>query len=441
MEAAWWWWWLGILLKGLLGTTFLALAGFVGLPLVLAAITVCRGNCPSSQKKPILSSLYVGRVWHTRFLPKHHAFQYPLFLFALDLEEVDDLFSDQLWPLSLLVKFRNIDHLKNGEGKEEESIHHDDDDDGGVVVAERRHEIAHRVLRLVAEKTKNSFQPTLETHRVILVTHLCYYGYCFNPVSFYYVQEKQKSASNNSLVAVVGEVSNTPWNEMHCYVLHPESTDNVKVKVKVKKNRVDNNDSSVINYQFPKRFHVSPFMEMTFIYDWTFTNFQLDNNNQSNSSSTTTTNNNDEDDQHHATNGDPLRVVTIMKKRGDDKEEDDKVHFAAKFECFHCGLTPTRVAYQLIQYPIYCAIIQIWIHYEAFWLFVKGIVFVPHPKDSNTTASRIIGSIMTPLFALKDFWVEQTRMTSSNVNNNNKAATSNSLDDPSGSKNNKPKTN
>lgn len=354
MEAAWWF---GILLKGLLGAAILALAGFVGIPLVLAAITVWRGKTPS---KPTVSSLYVGRVWHTRFLPKHHGFQYPLFLFALDLEEVDDLFFDQLWPLCLIVKFRNEDHLKNGEGCKE-----------SIPRGVERHEIAHRVLRLVAEKTKGSCQPTLETYRVILVTHLCYYGYCFNPVSFYYLQDK----ASNKLVAVVGEVSNTPWNEMHCYVLHPESSDNVQVKADA------HNDS--VNYQFPKRFHVSPFMEMNFTYDWTFTNFQLD----------ASTN----DGIHDS---DSLRVLTVMK-RG-----EKEVHFTAKFECLRHGMNPTRIAWQLIQYPIYCAIIQIWIHYEAFWLFVKGVVFVPHPKDSNTAASQIIGAIMTPLFALKD-WVDQ----------------------------------
>ena len=49
-------------------------------------------------------------------------------------------------------------------------------------------------------------------------------------------------------------------------------------------------------------------------------------------------------------------------------------------------------------------IIQIWIHYEALWLFVKGVTFIPHPDASETTASRIIATIMTPFFAIQEWW-------------------------------------
>ncbi len=48
-----------------------------------------------------------------------------------------------------------------------------------------------------------------------LLTHLRYFGYCFNPVSFYYCYDP----SGQDIVAVVAEVTNTPWGERHCYVL------------------------------------------------------------------------------------------------------------------------------------------------------------------------------------------------------------------------------
>ena len=57
---------------------------------------------------------------------------------------------------------------------------------------------------------------------------------------------------------------------------------------------------------------------------------------------------------------------------------------------------------------MYCVIIQIWIHIEAFWLFLKGVEFIPHPKGSETAASRIIATAMTPLFALTD-WLSQKK--------------------------------
>lgn len=86
----------------------------------------------------------------------------------------------------------------------------------------------------------------------------------------------------------------------------------------------------------------------------------------------------------------------------------DVRQFTANVDIFPIPFTPFRLAWQLIQFPFYCAIIQVWIHIEAFWLFKKGVAYQPHPEGSETTASRLIGSIMTPLFALKD-WIESFR--------------------------------
>jgi DUF1365 family protein len=44
--------------------------------------------------------------------------------------------------------------------------------------------------------------------RILLLTHLAYFGYCFNPVSFYYVYDE---AAPQQVQTVVAEVSNTPW--------------------------------------------------------------------------------------------------------------------------------------------------------------------------------------------------------------------------------------
>lgn len=351
--------WISLFLKAFLALLAVLIGIFVGLPLILAEVTRQRNRL----RKDTTSSLYVGRVWHTRLIPKKHAFNYPLFVFALDLEEVEDLFTTQLWPLSLIVDFRNIDHLKNDEGLLGENGNGNDKPE--------QHAIAKRVIRLVAQKTKHQFQPTLQTHRVLIVTHLCYYGYCFNPVSFYYLQDK----ATDKLSVVVAEVSNTPWNEMHCYVLHKNSTDDVQVK------EVNEN---TINYKFPKKFHVSPFMEMDYLYDWTFHNFVLESQKED-----------------VGKNDASLKASASMKR-------DTKIHFTAKMEVFRKGIHPYTIAWQLISYPVYCFIIQLWIHYEAFWLFVKGIVFVPHPNDAETAVSRVIAAVMTPIFAFKD-WLAQIR--------------------------------
>jgi len=257
--------------------------------------------------------------------------------------DLSDNFQDQLYPLSMIMSLRESDHYKNNEG-----------DDGSL---------AQRTINLVATKTNNKFKPNLDTHSVKLLTHLSYYGYCFNPVSFYYLQSKQTS----KIEAIVAEVSNTPWNEMQCYVLHKDSTDMKTVQPGRPKKILEG-----INYVFQKTFHVSPFMDMEHVYDWTFWEFIHEKQ-------------------------DPLCVSTSMKK-------GDQLWFNAYLEMLPRGLHPYTLAWQLISYPMFCLLIQLWIHYEAFFLFAKGVSYVPHPEGSETTASLIIGRMMVPFFAVKDWF-------------------------------------
>ncbi len=79
---------------------------------------------------------------------------------------------------------------------------------------------------------------------VWLLTQPSLLGRSFNPVSFYFVE------SEGALVSIVAHITNTPWDESHCYVL-AQNADNV--------------------WQFDKRFHVSPFLPMDIRYRWCFT--------------------------------------------------------------------------------------------------------------------------------------------------------------------------
>jgi DUF1365 family protein len=76
---------------------------------------------------------------------------------------------------------------------------------------------------------------------VRLLTHMRYFGYCFNPISIYYCHGR-----DGELEHVVLEVSNTPWKERHCYVLPAAA------------GRTD--------CEFDKAFHVSPFLPMDMRY-------------------------------------------------------------------------------------------------------------------------------------------------------------------------------
>jgi hypothetical protein len=81
-----------------------------------------------------------------------------------------------------------------------------------------------------------------------LLTQLRYAGIEMNPVSFYYCFD----VSGRHLEALVAEVKNTPWGEMHCYVipLDPEA------------------EGEIAQARTPKEFHVSPFMPMNLGYAW-----------------------------------------------------------------------------------------------------------------------------------------------------------------------------
>lgn len=67
------------------------------------------------------------------------------------------------------------------------------------------------------------------------------------------------------------QVSNTPWNEMHCYVLDPR-TKGVKAVLTGDKGKGERGGEGGRrwNFVFQKEFHVSPFMEMDHTYDWDF---------------------------------------------------------------------------------------------------------------------------------------------------------------------------
>jgi DUF1365 family protein len=86
---------------------------------------------------------------------------------------------------------------------------------------------------------------------VRLLTHLRYFGHCFNPVAFYYCF----AADGRTLETIVAEVSNTPWGERHMYVLSGSDAESVREEKR---------------FAFKKAFHVSPFLAMDMDYAWRF---------------------------------------------------------------------------------------------------------------------------------------------------------------------------
>jgi DUF1365 family protein len=70
-------------------------------------------------------------------------------------------------------------------------------------------------------------------------------------VTFYYCYD----GSGTRVETIAAEITNTPWNERHAYVLRVGSGSTGK---------------AALRFRFAKRFHVSPFMPMEAQYDWRF---------------------------------------------------------------------------------------------------------------------------------------------------------------------------
>ena len=169
------------------------------------------------------SYLYEGTLTHRRFGPRDHAFQYRLYMAYLDLDELDRACPNE-WIRSerfAWASFLRSDHVGNPTERLTESI-----------------------KKLVYSKIGISVNGPIR-----LLTQLRTWGYYFSPLNMYYCFE----ADGTTLIAIVAEVSNTPWDEKHLYVLWEG-------------NQLPSGEA--LKYRHQKAFHVSPFMSMDHMYDW-----------------------------------------------------------------------------------------------------------------------------------------------------------------------------
>lgn len=184
-------------------------------------------NSSANTNPQLASAVYEGTVRHQRHAPHPHAFTYRMAQLYLDLDEVEQVFARRwLWSTTHrnLAQFRRSDYLGPPELP--------------LVEAVRQ-----RVEQATGSRPVGPIR---------LLTHLRYAGMVFNPVSFYYCY----APDGKTLVAVLAEITNTPWKQRHAYVLPIESAQW---------------QGRTLHWTFPKTFHVSPFMQMDCEYDWRFT--------------------------------------------------------------------------------------------------------------------------------------------------------------------------
>lgn len=170
--------------------------------------------------KAIKSAIYSGKLRHRRFFPKSHEFTYDACMFYLDLEELPQLFEkNKFWSFNRfnLGWFNRKDYFG----------------DASIPLDQAIRNYVKQELGYCPEGS------------ICLLTQLRVWGFCFNPVSFYFIFDKDASVPK----FILAEVNNTPWNQRHAYLLACD-------------------EKGKVNTDFKKQFHVSPFNPIDMQYHW-----------------------------------------------------------------------------------------------------------------------------------------------------------------------------
>jgi DUF1365 family protein len=254
------------------------------------------------------SRLYTGQVGHQRLIPVAHSFRYSMFFLYLDLAELGILFADRwLWSVEgpNWASFRRSDHLRPATLPLDCAV---------------RDEVGRQL----------GFRPG---GPVRLLTHLSYLGYCFNPISIYYLFAED----GRTLEAVLTEIHNTPWGEEYLRAFDAGNGPR---------------DGEWFPFTLDKEFHVSPFMPMDLSYDWRFT-----------------------------CPGERLAVRMTSLHGGAQM-------FSASLQLQQRALTGANLAGALLRWPFITSKVIAAIYWQALRLKLKGVPFCPHPEQLDVRKGR-----------------------------------------------------
>ncbi|KTD40533.1 hypothetical protein Lpar_1850 [Legionella parisiensis] len=248
--------------------------------------------------------IFTGHVRHRRFFSKRHQFSYKLFMFCFDLANINTTFKD--------IKHVSIEKFN--------------------WFSFRRKNYLNEVTIPLDEYARQLVMNRCGIYpkgKIYLLTQLSCLGYCFNPISIYFIFDKHEQ----NLEYLILEVTNTPWGERHNYVL--------KYSAKPK--------NEIYSYQFEKELHVSPFMSMNYTYKL---NLKLN---------------------------EQKIVVHMENYREGQKDFDATLTLKAQD---NSSTNKVFRNYPLITYKVACAI-----YWQALKLWIKGVPFHAHPSSNKRTSN------------------------------------------------------
>jgi hypothetical protein len=167
-----------------------------------------------------------------------------------------------------------------------------------------------------------------EIQRITMLVQVRCFGLYFSPANFYFCYDKTDDCTQ-----MLAEVSNTPWNERHYYLVDL-----------LQKNDVPTNK---------KMFQVSPFMDLDMTYFWRVnppTNF---NNNL---------------------------LINIQNRRLNEMHQENEKIFDASLVMRKKAFTKADLFSIWCQLPIMTVKVVLSIYWQAMKLFIKRVPFIGYQK-------------------------------------------------------------
>ena len=258
--------------------------------------------------------IYVGALRHRRFRPVRHEFRYPVFMAMLDVDRIPEMMR-----ASRLASYNRWNWASYDE--------RDHFGDASALLRER----------LTCDAAAHGV--TLPDGPSFLLTNLRYLGYCFNPVSFFYLYGR-----SGRLEMMMAEVNNT-FGETCNYWLTPQCE-----RSRSGEGNTAGNGSR--RYETRKVFHVSPFMDLEPQYTWAFT---------------------------------PPGATLVAHT---DTRDGEGVFFDATLTLERRAWNARELRRTLVEYPWMTAKVVAAIYWQALRLRVKGAPYYPHPGAASAGVPR-----------------------------------------------------